>query len=249
MRGNKKPMITQSWPLSPDCTLHRYRGRAANLYLLEDRGHRTTQLVDCGMPSDVPDLISCLKKLPELAAVFCTHFHIDHIAGWLELRKTYPRCPIRFHQAARPVVLGEKRLPSPSIRDIQNVLIPCMQESGYVPSLFDVVKGRLYGTPYQKGFPIENVQFYSTGDDLTSGFTCLHTPGHSPDSASFYHDIAKILICGDVFLSFKGIIVPNTYTVDATAQIRTLRQIAFLGTDVLICPGHGEPGKMRPESK
>ena len=236
-------MITQTWYIPPDSILHRYRGRAANIYLLVDRGRQMTQMIDCGMPSDVPGLISCLKKLPELTAVYCTHFHIDHIAGWRGLGMAYPRCPILFHQTAGPVLSGETRVPPSSIRDIRTVLIPCMRESGYVPSFSDLLRSGFYGTPFRKGFPVRNVQFFKTGDAVPSGFVCLHTPGHTPDSASFYHESARILICGDVLLSFDGRIIPNTYTVDSLAQRHTLCRIEQLGSDVLICPGHGVPGK------
>ena len=83
-------MIAHTLPLNNGRTLHQYRGRASNQYILEDHANGSTFLIDCGMPSDAPGLQNVLKSMPPLKQVVCTHFHVDHVSGWIQLKRSFP---------------------------------------------------------------------------------------------------------------------------------------------------------------
>jgi glyoxylase-like metal-dependent hydrolase (beta-lactamase superfamily II) len=89
-------MIRFQRELSAGRVLYQFWGKTSNCYMLVDHERDATYLVDCGMPFDTPSLLNVLKKLPTLKRIVCTHFHVDHISGWPELKKTR-RCPsIKF---------------------------------------------------------------------------------------------------------------------------------------------------------
>ena len=141
-------MIMKSLPLKNGRTLHQYCGKASNQYILEDRGGGATFLIDCGMPSDAPGLQKILQSMPPLKRVVCTHYHVDHVSGWIQLKKHFPAVDLWLHTKAAPLVKGSKKIPLPGFRAWKEVLFPCMQESGYLPGWADIFGGGLYGTPF-----------------------------------------------------------------------------------------------------
>jgi glyoxylase-like metal-dependent hydrolase (beta-lactamase superfamily II) len=232
-------MIEETWTLSAGVRLHRFAGVVSNTYLLENRLSGETVLIDCGMPSDFDGLVAALAAMPKPAGIFCTHFHIDHIGGWLPLKKRWPSLFIAFSEAARQRVTGRQRLPLPSFSDIRDVLLPCMRAFGYAPKVRDVLCGRLYGTSFHKGFPSENVRFFPRNAQPVDGLEILATPGHTADSVSFFHRPSGLLLCGDTFLWLNGRLRVNPFVEDAASQRQTVEGLAGLADRVILCPGHG----------
>ena len=233
-------MITHTLPLSNRRTLHQYRGRASNQYILEDHDAGATFLIDCGMPSDTPGLVNNLNKMPPLKRVVSTHFHVDHVSGWIELKRHFPTAEIRFHEKARPLVKGSKTIPLPGIRALKEVLFPCIRESGYRPGWADVFKGGLYGTPLKKGFPENRVHYFADSDNVLPGFETLPTPGHRPDHVAFFDPECGALICGDFLLVLNGRLVPNTFLASTKNQAASLINIRNTPGILSIWPGHGD---------
>ena len=174
-------MIRFQQELSPGKTLYQFWGRTSNCYLLVDTEMAATYLIDCGMPSDTPSLLKILKDQPPLKRVVCTHFHVDHISGWVQLKEVNPTCEIWFHEKARPLVTGIDSIPFPGSRAFKEILIPCMKMYEYWPSLGDTFHGALFGTPFKKGFPQKQVQYFTDTEEVLPCFLTLSTPGHRPD--------------------------------------------------------------------
>ena len=223
-----KPMIRFTKQLAGGRTLHQFWGKTSNCYLLVDAGAKATCLVDCGMPSDIPTLLKVLKDLPPLKRVVCTHFHVDHISGWIELKKTCQKTQIWFHENARPLVSGQTTIPFPGPRAFKEILIPCMQAYGYRPNLRDAFQGALLGSPFKKGFPGERVRYFDEPEEVLPGFKTLHTPGHRPDETSFLDPESGVFLSGDFIVVLNGKIVPNTFVSSSKDQQASREQIEGL---------------------
>ena len=234
------PMIRFKRNLSAGRALYQFWGKTSNCYLLVDFNRNASYLIYCGMPSDASSLLHALKNLPRLKRVVCTHFHVDHISGWVALKKAYPGAEIWFHEKARSFVSGKKSIPFPGPRAFKEILIPCMQEYGYRPNLQDAFQGALFGSPLKKGFPEDRVRYFADKVTVLPGFTTLHTPGHRPDEASFLDPELGIFISGDFIVVLDGKILPNTFVSSPEAQRASLKKIQQYTAVKCICPGHGQ---------
>ncbi len=232
-------MIVRSIPLEKGRTLHQYRGSASNQYILEDHTRGFSFLVDCGMPSDTRGLLDALKGMPPLKHVVCTHFHVDHVSGWIQLKRYFSAAEIWFHEKAEPLVAGSEAIPLPGFKAWIEVLFPCMRESGYLPGLGDIFNGGLYGTPFKKGFPEERVRYLTQGDDVLPGFTPIHTPGHRPDHVAFFDPESGALISGDFIVVIKGRAAANSFLTSPADQKASLDKIRTMPGITSLWPGHG----------
>jgi len=232
-------MITDTWYLANHRIIHKFKGSASNIYIVVDNRLKMSFLVDCGMPSDANSLAKVLGHMPPLKRIVCTHFHVDHISGWLHLKTIFKDCSIWFHEKGKPSVAGRKRISFPSVDDFKKVLIPCMREAGYFPSLTDLLKGGLYGTPFIRGFPLDRVKFFASDQEMLSGFMTLHTPGHRPESVSFFDQDSGVFISGDFIIIINGEIADNTFLTSEIEQKASIDMIKRLKGISAIFPGHG----------
>ncbi|MCG6910026.1 MAG: MBL fold metallo-hydrolase [Deltaproteobacteria bacterium] len=232
-------MIAHRLTLEKGRTLLQHRGSASNQYILEDSREDAAYLVDCGMPSDAAGLAEVLEGMPPLKRVVCTHFHVDHVAGWIRLKRRFASARIYFHRAAAPLVEGKAVIPLPGFKAWREVLIPCMRESGYLPALGDILDGGLYGTPFKKGFPGDRVRYFDEGDDVLPGFIAIHTPGHRPDHVAYMHVASGVLICGDFIIVIDGRPLANTFLSSPPDQRASLEKIRTTPGIASVWPGHG----------
>ena len=232
-------MIKNSTDLTEDRVIHTFRGRVSNIYIIEDNQKKVSFLVDCGMPSDAEALTKVLHYLPPLKRVVCTHFHVDHASGWYILKQYHKECEIWFHDKAQLAIMGDERIPYPSFNDIVTIFLPCMREAGYSPSIGDFFKGGLFGTPFKKGFPSDRVKFFSSKQAVLPGFKTIHTPGHRPDSVSFFDQNSGILISGDFLLVINGELIDNTFLSSKEEQEESIDKIRRMNNIKHIFPGHG----------
>jgi glyoxylase-like metal-dependent hydrolase (beta-lactamase superfamily II) len=232
-------VITHTQKLSADRAIKQFRGKTSNIYIIEDYGQKASFLIDCGMPSDVENLIGALSPELPVKRIVCTHFHVDHVAGWVYLKELWQDCSIFFHENAMPYVMGDKRIPVPAFSDIQSTLFPCMKEYGYFLNFKDLLSGALYGTPFKKGFPSGRMEYFRENSDVIPGFTSMHTPGHRPDSVSFLEPESGVFVSGDFLLVLGGNILVNKYVSSKKDQDDSLRRISKMEEIKHLYPGHG----------
>lgn len=232
-------MITKTQNLTHDRVIRQYRGKTSNIYIIEDKRQNATFLIDCGMPSDSKALIDILHPLQPLKRIVCTHFHVDHVSGWINLRHVFRDCQIWIHEKAKPFVTGKKRIPYPSLADYIAILLPCIKEYGYCPGVKDLISGGLYGTPFKKGFPLDRLIFFSGKEEVLPGFLTIPTPGHRPDSVSFFEPDSGILVTGDFIVVIKDKLVNNTFVASRKDQKDSIIKIKNMQGIKHIYPGHG----------
>lgn len=232
-------MIKTTQTLTNDRVLHQYWGAASNIYILECPQRNATFLVDCGMPSDVESLTKILRKTPPLKAVVATHFHVDHVSGWIKLKTVFGNSSLWLNNLAAPFADGRKRIPLPGLMDYFRILKPCMQEYHYFPMLQEMINGALYGTPFKAGFPPERIDYFSDRQEILPGFTTIPTPGHRPDSISFLDPDSGILITGDFLLVLNGRLTNNSFVESQADQDRSIARIKSTQGIRSIYPGHG----------
>lgn len=232
-------MITDTQQLTSDRVIHQFMGKASNFYIIEDNRQRATFLIDCGMPSDTKALFDFLRHLPPLRRIVCTHFHVDHVSGWISLKKVFENCEIWFHEKARPFIMGYERIPCPAFNDFVEMILPCMKESGYFPRPGELFKGALYGTPFKRGFPGDRVKFFANEDQVLPGFATIQTPGHRPESVSFFDQDSGILVSGDFLVVVNGHVIKNTFVASRKDQEDSITKIKSIKGIRFIYPGHG----------
>ena len=232
-------MIKTTQTLTDGRVLHQYWGAASNVYILECPRLNATFLIDCGMPSDVKPLSKILRKMPPLKAVVATHFHVDHVSGWIKLKTVFENSTLWLNNLAAPFVDGRRRIPLPGLMDYFRILKPCMQEYHYFPRLQEIASGALYGTPFKGGFPSERIDYFSDRQEILPGFTTIPTPGHRPDSLSFLDPDSGILISGDFLLVLNGRLTSNSFVESRADQDRSIALIKSIPGIRSIYPGHG----------
>jgi hydroxyacylglutathione hydrolase len=149
------------------------------------------------------------EKKLNLKRLLLTHGHIDHILGNKFIFDTYGLLP----EVHRDDVFFIERMTQ---------------------------SAAMYGINCEPS-PLPK-SFLNEGDRVVLGkyeFTCLHTPGHSPGSISFYNQENKLLIGGDVL--FRGSIGRSDLPKgDHDTLIRSITEkLLILGDDVKVYSGHG----------
>ncbi len=138
-----------------------------------------------------------------------THAHVDHILGNAFVNQQWGLLP-EVHEAD---VYFITRLPETA---------------------------SMYGVPFEAS-PMP-VSLLKEGDELQLGsysFRCLHTPGHSPGSISFFNAENKVLISGDVL--FQNSIGRSDLPLgDHETLLQSIHQkLMTLPDDVKVFSGHG----------
>lgn len=183
-----------------------------NTYLIyDDKG--TAYIIDPGnYTSSENDVLKNFisKKKLNLSRLLLTHAHIDHILGNKFILDTYGLLP--------------------EVHKDDLYFIENMAKSG-----------AMYGINCD---PSPTPQKYiNDGDVITLGeyeFNCIHTPGHSPGSISFYNKQNKLLISGDVL--FYGSIGRTDLPKGNHQQlIDSIKQKLFiLDEETKVYSGHGQ---------
>ena len=149
------------------------------------------------------------EKQLRLSRLLLTHAHIDHVMGNLHVFEKYGLLP-EVHQD--------------DLFFIQSM----MQTAG------------MYGLNCEPS-PLPKA-FIQDGDRIQLGkyrLDCLHTPGHSPGSISFYNEQNNLLISGDVL--FRGSIgrtdLPMGHHETLLNSVR--EKLFVLPDEVKVFSGHG----------
>lgn len=191
-----------------------------NSYVVDDGG--ATTLVDGGMPWHSGRLERALERVAGGPAtvdrVLVTHYDIDHV-GALG----------RVDGLDAPVYAGE-----PDAAYIAGTAKPPLASK---KGLFQ----RTVGVGYRS--PAGSVSTVADGDSV-GGFTCYHTPGHTPGHIVYVHERLSLALLGDVVRSTDGGFEPSPWFLsdDTSAVRRSVRDLAERVPPVEIgAPGHGQP--------
>lgn len=183
-----------------------------NTYLIyDDKG--TAYIIDPGnFTSSENELLKNFisEKKLKLKRLLLTHAHIDHILGNKFIFDTYGLLP---------------EVNKDDLYFIENM----------------IKSGAMYGINCEAS-PTPTT-YINDGDIITLGeyeFNCIHTPGHSPGSISFYNKQNKLLISGDVL--FYGSIgrtdLPKGNHQQLIDSIK--HKLFILEDDTKVYSGHGQ---------
>ncbi len=96
---------------------------------------------------------------------------------------------------------------------------------------------QMWGVPYS---PVGDPDHWIEDEqDLECGGNCIHTPGHTPGSTSFYFEQSSLLIAGDTL--FMGSVGRTDFPGGNAAQLKSSIQqrIYCLDEAATVVPGHG----------
>ena len=174
-------------------------------------------MIDGGVSASYPNIVDYLnssgRKIEEIHLLAHTHCHPDHIGSSPAIREA-SRCEMAAHGFAKPWIEDV---------DLQYRERP-------TGTFYTLVSGSV---------GIDRI--LNDGDTLDLGegqsLTVLHTPGHSRDSVSFFHDQDKVLFTGDT------IPVPDERPVydDVLALIGSIRKLQALKGIEVLCSSWLEP--------
>lgn len=184
-----------------------------NTYLLWDEQTLEAIIVDAGAwnNTEEQELVNFIASHSlKLKYALQTHTHFDHIFGLPFIHRTYGLSPI-FH--ADDIVIYRQ--------------MPEMMKD--------------FGLDFQAEFPHAE-KLVNDGTELTIGtysIRFIHTPGHTPGSASLYIPDAALLLSGDTL--FRGSIgrtdLPGG---NPQAELDSIRnKLLCLPEETTVLPGHG----------
>jgi glyoxylase-like metal-dependent hydrolase (beta-lactamase superfamily II) len=184
-----------------------------NTYLLWDETTLEAAIVDAGMWNRQEEQLlegSIAAHGLKLKYALQTHAHFDHTYGLPFIYRTYGTKPI-FHVDDE---VTYRQMPSMAAQF-----------------------GLIIGGPMP---PIERL--LNDGAELRLGETVIrliHTPGHTPGSASLYIPEAKLLLSGDT-LFLQSIGRTDLPGGNLEAELNSIRNKLFrLPEDTAVLPGHG----------
>jgi hydroxyacylglutathione hydrolase len=95
----------------------------------------------------------------------------------------------------------------------------------------------MFGIPYS---PVPDPDHWIEDEqDLECGGSCIHTPGHTPGSTSFYFEESSLLIAGDTL--FMGSVGRTDFAGGDARQLKqSIQQRLYkLDESAVVVPGHG----------
>src|SRR5215210_5712511 len=200
-----------------------------NLTLIVDEENGNT-LVDAGLPDQVEAISAALVEagigVRDLRRIIFTHQDLDHVGSGAALVRQ-SGATVLAHPADAAHIDGSLRPLKPS---------PEMLERR--PQMREVLE-RLE--------PVRVDEHLADGDrlDLAGGTRVIFTPGHTPGHLSLYLERPKVLVAGDALTADGGHLNgPNPpLTLDVRAALRSVRRLADLEIDTIVCYHGGVVGE------
>jgi glyoxylase-like metal-dependent hydrolase (beta-lactamase superfamily II) len=200
-----------------------------NLTLMLDEQNGNT-LVDAGLPGQAEVIGAALTEVGievrDLRRIIFTHQDLDHVgSGAALVRQSGAR--VLAHPADSPHIEG-------SLRPLKFTPEMLAQR----PQMREVLE-RLE--------PVRVDEHVEDGDrlDLAGGTRVIFTPGHTPGHLSLYLERPRVLVAGDALTAEGGHLNgPNPpLTLDVRAAARSVRRLADLEIDTIVCYHGGVVGE------
>src|SRR5919112_62968 len=200
-----------------------------NLTLIVDE-HNGNTLVDAGLPDQMEAISAAVVEagigVRDLRRIIFTHQDLDHVgSGAALVRQSSAR--VLAHPADAPYIEGE-------LRPLK--VTPEMLERR--PQMREVLE-RLE--------PVRVDEYLEDGErlEIAGGTRVIFTPGHTPGHLSLYLERSKILIAGDALTAEGGRLNgPNpSMTLDMRAAMRSIRRLAELDVETIVCYHGGVVGE------
>jgi glyoxylase-like metal-dependent hydrolase (beta-lactamase superfamily II) len=175
---------------------------------------------DCAVIDPGADAEAIISRLERLKLrpryILLTHGHFDHIAALPALAEAYRDTTIAIHRDdAACLGAGDRRL--------------------YRESFADLAGNAAYGDAFRDDMP-EADTLLDEGS-VIGPFTVLHLPGHTPGSAAFYDQDAKVLFTGDTL--FRNGYGRTDLPGGSLPQLRqSLQRLSAMDGDISVYPGH-----------
>jgi glyoxylase-like metal-dependent hydrolase (beta-lactamase superfamily II) len=200
-----------------------------NLTLILDEQNGNT-LVDTGLPGQAEAIGAALTEVGigvrDLKRMIFTHQDLDHVGSGAALVRQ-SGAKVFAHPADAAHIDGSLTPLKPT---------PEMLERR--PQMREVLE-RLE--------PVRVDEHLEDGDrlDLAGGTRVIFTPGHTPGHLSLYLERPKILVAGDALTAEGGHLNgPNPpLTLDVRAAVRSVRRLADLEIDTIVCYHGGVVGE------
>jgi glyoxylase-like metal-dependent hydrolase (beta-lactamase superfamily II) len=186
----------------------RFKNRAANAYLV--RGSKRTILVDVGLSSNYPHLLTCLNQVgvtPEkIDMVVLSHEHLDHIGAAYQFGRSF----IAAHRLAANKIM---------LRDDFSMLRKMFNEPN-VPINIDIW--------------LEEGNLIDLGNFRLS---VMHTPGHTSACITLFDQDKGLLFASDTLM--PGGVMGGVFGSGSIADyIQSLERLKGLNSKILLS-GHG----------
>ena len=212
-----------------------------NLCLVGNTETQDFVLVDAGMPGSAYEIIAVTEERfgsqSRPKAIILTHGHFDHVGAIIELVNHW-EVPVYAHELEIPFLTGQQNYPEPD---------PTV-EGGMVAKMSPMFPNE----PIDLGSHIQTLPADGTIPEM-SGWSWIHTPGHSPGHVSFFRDEDRSLIVGDAFVTVKQEYLykvftqeqeisgpPRYLTTDWKAAFNSVKMLEALKPSVAVT-GHGIP--------
>jgi len=188
-----------------------------NTYLLADTRSKQAVVIDPSFDSHI-----VLKEIErrgwQLAAVWLTHAHFDHLAGLnTVVNAANPPAPVGIHRDDL-ALYGQGG---------GSQLFGLEIEPGPEPSIW-----------------FTHGQVLQLGDETLS---VRHTPGHTPGHVIFYSETAGAALCGDLIF-YRGVGRTDLPGGSHSALLQSIRsQIFTLPPDTRLLSGHGPETTVKEE--
>ncbi|MCB1152815.1 MBL fold metallo-hydrolase [bacterium] len=221
-------------------------GFVANAFLIVDESAIT--FVDPGAPCLVRKAEQILRDrydrpLTDITTLVPTHWHIDHVGGVKYARKRLPKAKLLAPRRIEGHLTRGEPIVFPPLKDFRGLLANRPYMGFMHPEHFtDLLEMDMIGLPYQRGrrYMRQVDRFLDDGDTLPdhADWRVIETPGHSPDSLSFWHAESGTLISGDNILGGDNGAFVNLFYWDRKSLAESVSRVRSLPVTHL-CPGHG----------
>jgi glyoxylase-like metal-dependent hydrolase (beta-lactamase superfamily II) len=205
-------------------------------------------VVDVCFPSDARRILELVagewhRDPHDVRLIILTHAHLDHVNG-ADYLASRTNALMAAHSAGRDFLSGAAAIPVASWRKRIEFLRFFFRYGMPRPTLRDAVSMPWSGIPgLKRGLRTRVDLWLEDGQALPghSGWSVIHTPGHTPDGICLYNEASRSLIAGDTIVDLHGRPVLNRLLeLDSRAVTESFGRLRPLPVEALY-PGWGSP--------